>query len=96
MSKPKWQGEKSGGSHTTLIEVAGPLIGAAEKMPEVKKISLGHITVTRGSRGKRGMKFAPLRGGLKVRVRGNTSVQEIWIYTDFPKEVQQQLEKIKL
>ena len=73
-----------------------PLIKKAEGLFEVKRISLGFIKRTPGSRGKRGMKFGVVRGGLKVTVRGNTSVQEIWIYTDSPGKVQQQLEDIQL
>lgn len=34
---PTWQGKKSGGGHTTLIEAAVPLVKAAEKLPEVTK-----------------------------------------------------------
>ena len=96
MSKSKWQGEKSAGSHTTLIEAAKPLIKRAEGLPGVRKIALGFIKVTPGSRGRRGMKFTVLSGVLKVTVRGNTSVQEIWIYTDSPAKVQQQLEGVPI
>ena len=48
---PKWQGKKSGGSHTTLIEAAVPLIREAEKLAEVTKIALGFIKSTPGQRG---------------------------------------------
>ena len=93
---PTWQGKKSGGTHTTLIDAAEPLIKAAEKLPEVTKIVLGFIKPTPGKHGKRRVKFAITRSGLLMTVRGNTSVQEIHIYTDSPKEVKQNLEKVRL
>ena len=92
MPKPKWQGRKHAGSHTTLIEAAESLIKEAERLEAVKRISLGYIKPTPGTTGKRGVKFVPMRGGLRAKVRGNTAVQEILIYTDFPQEVQEALE----
>lgn len=93
---PKWQGKKAGGSHTTLIEAAEPLVKAAEKLPEVSKIALGFIKSTPGKKGKRRVKLRKTRSGLLMTVRGNTSVQEIHIYTDSPDAVQQILEKVRL
>ncbi len=91
MQKPKWQGKKSAGSHTTLIEAALPLVKEAEELEAVKRISLGYIKATPGTPGKRGVKFAFIQGGLLAKVRGNTAIQEIRIYTDFPQEVQKVL-----
>lgn len=93
---PTWQGKKSGGSHTTLIDAAEPLVERAEKMPQVTKIALGYIKPTPGKTGKRRVKFTPIQGGIKATIRGNTSIQEIWIYTNSPEQVQQELEKIQL
>ncbi|TSC56591.1 MAG: hypothetical protein Greene071421_103 [Parcubacteria group bacterium Greene0714_21] len=93
---PNWQGKKSGGTHTTLIDAAEPLVKAAEKLPEVTKIVLGFIKATPGKKGKRRVKFTITRSGFLMIVRGNTSVQEIRIYTDSPKEVKQNLEKVRL
>ncbi|MDO8474527.1 MAG: DUF2103 domain-containing protein [bacterium] len=92
----KWQGKKSGGTHTTLIEAAEPLVRAAEKLPEVAKISLGFIKSTPGQRGTKRVKFKRSTSGLLMTVRGNTSVQAIRIYTASPDIVQQELEKIRL
>ena len=92
----KWQGKKSGGSHTTLIEAAVPLIRKAEKLPEVTKIALGFIKSTPGQRGTKRVKFARSMSGLLMTVRGNTSVQAIRIYTALPDIVQQSLEKVSL
>ena len=92
----KWQGKKSGGSHTTLIEAAVPLVKEAEKLSEVTKISLGFIKSTLGQRGAKRVKFKRSTSGLLMTVRGNTSVQAIRVYTASPDIVQQILEKIHL
>ncbi|HEY4509887.1 MAG TPA: DUF2103 domain-containing protein [Candidatus Paceibacterota bacterium] len=92
MQKPKWQGRKHAGSHTTLIEAAQSLIKEAEELEAVKRISLGYIKATPGTPGRKGVKFACIQGGLMAKVRGNTAIQEIRIYTDFPQEVQEALE----
>jgi len=93
---PKWQGKKSGGSHTTLIEAAVPLIREAEKLAEVTKIALGFIKSTPGQRGTERVKFKRSMSGLLMTVRGHTSVQAIRIYTVFPDIVQQSLEKVRM
>lgn len=92
----KWQGKKSGGSHTTLIEAAVSLVRKAEKLSEVTKIALGFIKSTPGQRGVKRVKFKRSMSGLLMTVRGNTSVQAIRIYTTSPDIVQQSLEKIRL
>ena len=93
---PNWQGKKSGGTHTTLIDAAEPLIKVAEKLPEVTKIALGFIKVTPRRTGIRRVKFQRTASGLLMTVRGNTSVQAVRIYTALPDIVQQSLEKIRL
>jgi len=76
---------KSGGkitaNHSSLIDAAFPVVEAAEKLPEVSKISLGFIKTTGKSRGIIRMKFSPIGGGWKITVRGSSTVQEIFIYT---------------
>jgi hypothetical protein len=66
-------------SHTTIIDAARPLLQAAEKSEHVTKISLGIIKNI--GTGKTGLKFQPTTGGMKVVVRGNTTIQELYIYT---------------
>ena len=83
----KWQGKKFGGTHTTLIEAAEPLVVAAENLPEVKKIVLGIIISKPNKMGKERIKFTQMSGGLKATVRGAKGIQEIWIYSDFPEQV---------
>ena len=93
---PNWQGKKSRGTHITLIDAAEPLVKTAEKLPEVTKIVLGFIKATPGKKGQKRVKFTITRSGLLLTVRGNTSVQEVRIYTASPAIVQQALEKVRL
>ena len=76
---------KSGGkitaNHSSLIDAAFPIVEAAERLPEVNKISLGFIKQAGKSRGTTRMKFLSIVGGWKLTVRGSSTVQEIFIYT---------------
>ena len=51
-------------------------------MDEVSKISLGIIKQI--NIGKPRIKFLPINGGVKAVIRGNASIQEIFIYTNAP------------
>ena len=79
---------KSGGkitaSHSSIIDAAVPVVEAAEKLPEVTKISLGIIKQVGKGRRQRRVKFLPITGGWKLTVRGSATVQEIFIYTGQP------------
>jgi len=66
-------------SHTSLIEAAERVVKRATEMPEVSKISLGIIKQI--SVGKPRIKFLPMTGGIRAIIRGNASIQEIFIYT---------------
>ena len=77
---------KTGGkittSHTSIIDAALPVVEAAEKLPEVTKISLGIIKQVGKSRGQHRMKFLQITGGWKLTVRGSSTVQEIYVYSE--------------
>ena len=74
-------GGKITASHTSIIDAAVPIVAAAEKLPEVSKISLGIIKqVGRGGQQRR-VKYLPITGGWKLTVRGSATVQEIFLYT---------------
>ena len=90
---PTWHGPKAGGSHTTVIEAAMPLVRKAEVLDDVKRISPGFIKPTPGRPGFRRVKFDRMNGVLRVTIRGQGAVQQIWVYTDHPQRVQQLLEK---
>ncbi len=66
-------------SHTSLIEAAEGVVKHATEIPEVSKISLGVIKQI--SVGRPRIKFLPITGGIKATIRGNASIQEIFIYT---------------
>jgi hypothetical protein len=76
---------KSGGkitsSHTSIIDAAIPVVEAAERLPEVNKISLGIIKQIGKSRGQHRIRFLPITGGWKLTVRGSSTIQEIYVYS---------------
>jgi hypothetical protein len=76
------QGGKFGGSHTTVIDAAVPVVDLAHKLPSVTNISPGFITSgLRPANGKIRVKLTEFLGGVLLNVRGNTSQQEIRIYS---------------
>ncbi|MCF7865479.1 MAG: DUF2103 domain-containing protein [Candidatus Pacebacteria bacterium] len=88
MSKPTHK--KITRSHTSAIGKAEEVVALIQKIPAVTKISLGiikHIGV-----GKPTVKFHVITGGCKAVIRGNISIQEIFVYT---KEVEFVQNKIK-
>ncbi len=79
---PKPTHKKLTRSHTSAIEKAQEVIALIQRLPQVTKISLGiikHIGV-----GKPTVKFHDITGGFKAVIRGNISIQEIWVYLDDP------------
>lgn len=76
----KYAGDKFAGSHTTAIDAADPIIEEALRRPEVSKIVLGLIKSGKHG-GNPGMKIVDIVHGLKCTVRGNTGIQELYIYT---------------
>lgn len=71
-------GRKLTRSHTTITEKAKEVVTMLERLPEVTKISLGIIKQI--GLGKPAVKFHPITGGFRCIVRGNTSIQEVWVY----------------
>jgi Predicted metal-binding protein (DUF2103) len=69
-------------SHTTLIDAAAPLVDYLQTLEVVSKISLGVIKNI--GKGPASLKFLAVTGGWKVTIRGNTSLQEIIVYTSDP------------
>lgn len=68
-------------SHSSAIPTSSKIIDLLDSMPEVKKISLGIIKAGKFSGGKRYIKLKKRRSGFLMTVRGNSSIQEIGIYT---------------
>lgn len=91
MAKHK-TGKKITATHTSIIEAALPVVEAAERLLEVTKISLGIIKQIGISRGQHRIKFQPITGGWKLTVRGSSSVQEIYIYSESAVDTKNSLE----
>jgi len=67
-------------SHTTITPAAQTIVAVACALPAVTKVALGMITPVRV--GQPTLKIIPEGPGcLFVKVRGTSSVQELWIYT---------------
>ncbi len=80
--KIKRAGGKFTASHTSAIPASCKVLDFLSSLPEVKKISLGIIKAGKFSGGKRYIKLKKRRGGFLMTVRGNSSIQEIGIYTN--------------
>jgi hypothetical protein len=83
---PKPTHKKLTRSHTSAIARVQEVIALIQKLPEVSKISLGiikHIGV-----GRPAVKFHEITGGFRAVIRGNISIQEIFVYTKQVEEVQ--------
>lgn len=90
MSKPTHK--KLTRSHTSAIERVQEVVALIQKLPEVNKISLGiikHIGV-----GKPAVKFHDITGGFRAIIRGNISIQEIFVYTKNPSNVQKNIKEL--
>jgi len=78
------KGPKFNGRHSTVIPSAIPVVEAARDSAHVTKIALGVITPVKAA--AEHLKFTPVRGGLKMQVRGTHAVQVFWVYTTQPEE----------
>ena len=85
-------GGKITNSHSTLTEISEKFVYEAIKSPLISKIGIANITHVGG--GRKSLKFLPITGGIKAVVRGSGSVQELYIYTNMPKETETELTKI--
>lgn len=72
---------KISGSHTTKIEVAESVIESAGKLDCVSKIILGVIKHIKSPPVGKSIKINDIPAGIRVKVRGPKSVQELFIYT---------------
>ena len=87
-------GGKITNSHSTLTEVSEQLIYEVIKSSLISKIGIANITHVGG--GRKSLKFLPITGGIKAVVRGNGSVQELYIYTDKPEKTMDKMKEIFL
>ncbi len=91
--KPYRGGKKIASSHGTLTPAAASIVDAARKMPEVRKIVIGVIKQARA--GSPFAKVIEIPAGLKVEVKGNSAVQEIFLYTDQQEFVKNHLDVLR-
>ena len=74
------------GIHSALTDTAAEVANLAHRLDQVEKISPGEIRHVKG--GRRVLKFHPIRGGVWAKVQGGGAIQDLFIYTHFPAEVQ--------
>lgn len=90
-------GGKFGGSHTTMIPLAEVLVDSIVKHYSVTKISAGFIKAGLPSaNGNRQMKIYDAQGGMRLRIRDNTTRQDVWVFTKGVQEITQILERVSL
>ena len=74
-------GRKISSSHTSNIEVAESVIRSVGKLECVSKIVLGIIKSIKSPPVGKSIKVSDVPAGIRVKVRGPKSVQELFIYT---------------
>ena len=78
---PHAAGQKIAGSHASLIDTAVTVVEAANSLDCVSKIVLGVIQQIKSAPVDKSLKITEVPAGLKVRVRGPKTVQQLFIYT---------------
>ncbi len=73
--------KKIAGTHTSRIDVAEGVIKSATKLDCVNKIVLGVIQLVKSPPVGKSIKISDVPAGIRVKVRGPKSVQELFIYT---------------
>lgn len=79
---PSWAGKKISGQHSSLIDVAEKIVKTADSLDCVSKIVLGVIKQVNGPAVGKSLKISPVAAGLKIKVRGPKTVQELFVYTN--------------
>ena len=86
---PHISGKKIAKSHSTIISEAKTIIHFAKNCSNVSKIVTGEIKVI--PKGPKRLKIDKIPAGLKLMVRGQSSRQQIYIYTSEPKLLAEKL-----
>ncbi|MGE5392608.1 MAG: hypothetical protein ACM3NH_02595 [Candidatus Saccharibacteria bacterium] len=82
-------GRKFNGNHTTLTDTSAGLVVFLKKRPEVTKIVIGPISSIRPAPIR--LKVVRVPAGLKISVRGSSSQQLLYAYTDLPQATEHAL-----
>ncbi len=89
MAKPR------GNEHTTLTETAKQVVSEIKKIPGVKMIAPGEISVTKGSGGgKRFVTVVYTRAGCELIISGQ-STQKVSVHIAEPKDILKSLKLAK-
>ena len=87
-------GEKFGGDHSTFTDLGVRIADMLVKIPEVSKVSPGHITGNVGSgRGRVHVKIIDDVGSVKLMCKQSGSIQEVRVFTANPQNVKLTLAK---
>ena len=78
---PSINSKKISGAHTSRIKVAESIIESASKLDCVSKIVLGVIKRVKSPPVNKSLKILEIPAGIRLKVRGPKSVQELFIYT---------------
>ena len=68
------------GKHTTISDIAYPFVKTAQQYPEVTGIKLGYFKRAPGGN-VHFVKFFDTPEGLRLKIRGSTSIQELFVET---------------
>lgn len=74
--------KKTSGSHTSRIDAAESVIKLASQLDCVSKIVLGVIKHVKSPPVGKSIKISDIPAGIRVKIRGPKSVQELFIYTN--------------
>lgn len=83
-------------SHSTQTETSKKVIDILEKSGVVKKISRGVIKNTKSKTGQKSIKITEIKAGLKLSIRGNGAVQDLYAYTTEKDSIKIKLQKLFL
>lgn len=76
-----FDGKMKAGVHTTLTDLAQRIVGAIHRLPEIAKVSPGHIQCGKGvAGGTQRVKIGSYDGGVLLTVRQSRSVQELRVF----------------
>jgi hypothetical protein len=81
------------GRHTTVILAAVSVVEAARALDEVSKVVLGIIKPIHGRSAQQSLKVVVIDAGLRIKVRGPNSVQQLYIYTTDPRGTEEVIQR---
>lgn len=86
------KGKKINQKHSSVTDAAICVVKAAKEHPNVTKIVIGQIKRIVG--GPRRLIIKKIDAGLSVKVRGGNTLQQLYVYTFEPEQVQKVIEDV--